>query len=222
MDTYPAQAVQVAEDFRTDVAVVEREHLGINWAYRFIRDHQNVPLPFPDTQLDLMRDSSDASGNLVTKSEQVFRALIDQKMKGTMQRPITLAPTVEESFYSWNKEHFKYRGMFFLWQVVHDDGIVDTTALRRCLSGIEPESFAGPWASMKDRSPIRRYYTKGIVRILFSIALTYADELIKADRHVEAEQTLQWLENFEIKTELGQVSTKEIAGLRNSIKKRTH
>jgi tetratricopeptide (TPR) repeat protein len=219
MDTYPAQAVQVTEGFRPDVAVIERGHLGLSWGCRFIRDHQNVPLPVPDAQLDSMKDTTDASGNTITPSDRIFRALIRQKLNGAMQRPIAIAPTVEESFYSWNKEYFRYQGMFLLWQPVRDDRSADTTAIRKCLDGIDPDSFSGPWASMKDRSPVRRFYTKQIVRILFDMALTYCQALIKAKRHIEAERTLQWLENFETNTELGNVSTEEIAGLRNAIKK---
>jgi tetratricopeptide (TPR) repeat protein len=222
MDTYPAQAVQVTEGFRTDVAVAEREHLGINWGCRFIRDCQNVPVPVPDAQLDSMRDSTDSLGTTITTSEQMFRLLLHQKQNGKMNRPIALAPTVEEAFYSWSKKHFKYQGMFLLWRPGHDDGIADTASIRKCLSGIDPEDFIGPWASMKDRSPIRRYYTKGIAGIVFEMALTYSKELIKARRDVEAERTLQWLENFEKKTELGPVSTEEILQLRNVIKKHTH
>ena len=220
MDTYPAQAVQVTERFRTDVAVVEREHLGINWACRFMRDYQNVSLPIPDAQLDLMKDSTSSSGTTITTSDQMFRSLLDQKRNRTMNRPIALAPTVEESFYSWSKEHFKYQGMFLLWQPEHNNETADTTSIRKCLSGIDPEDFTGPWASMRDRSPVRRYYTKRIVGVLFEMALTYSKELIKAKRYVEAEKTLKWLENFETKTELGQVSTENIVQLRHSIKNR--
>ncbi len=220
MDTYPAQAVQVTERFRTDVAVVEREHLGIAWGCRFMRDYQNVPLSIPDAQLDLMKDSTSSQGITITTSDQMFRSLLDRKRNGEMNRPIALAPTVEEGFYSWSKEHFKYHGMFFLWQPELTNVTADTASIRKCLSGIDPEDFTGPWASMKDRSPVRRYYTKGIVRVLFEMALTYSKELIIAKRDVEAEKTLQWLENFETKTELGQVSTDEIVQLRNSMEKR--
>lgn len=215
MDTYPAQAVQVTENFRPDVAVIEREHLGIPWAYRFIRDHQNVHLPFPDAAIDLMKDSTDASGSTITVSDQVFRALIQQKREGRMPRPITVAPTVEENFHSWDKNHFRHQGMFFVWQDAHNTGTVDTAAFRNCLDGIAPESFTGPWASPRDRSPIRRYYTKGIVEILFQMALAYSEALIKTGRNAEARRTLQWLEEFEMKTELGPVSADKINQLRN-------
>jgi len=218
MDTYPAQAVQVVEDLRADVAVIEREHLGIPWGCRFIRDHQKVPLPFSDTQLDFMKDTADNTGGVITRSDIVFKALLDQKRKGQMLRPIALAPTVEQKFYSAERDHFKYQGMFYLWEPLRDDGIADTLALRRCLAGIEPDSFSGPWASEKDRSPIRRYYTKEIVQVLFQIALTYSEALVKAKRLDEAEKTLQWLESFEKNTELGRVSIGEIARLRDAIK----
>ena len=214
MDTYPAQAVQVSEGFRTDVAVIERGHLDINWGCRFVRDHQNVPLPVSDTDLDSMKDTTDTRGQKLTKSDQIFRGWVEQKLRGDFQRPIALAPTVEETFYDWNKEHFHYRGMYFLWQAEKVGRTRDTAAIRECLDGIDPDEFTGPWASLKDRSPVRRYYTKGIVRVLSRVALTYSIELMRAKRFADADQTLRWLEVFEKRTELGEVSTNEIQELR--------
>lgn len=215
MDTYPAQAVQVADGFRSDVAVIEREHLGIAWSCRFIRDHQNVPLPIPDAALDHMSDSTDANGNVITKTAQMFRQLLQAKTRGEFARPIALAPTVDENFYTAYKGNFSFHGMFWLWQQERADGAVDTAALRLCLSKIRPDDFAGPWASEKDRSPIRRFYTRGIARVLSRIALTYSSELMKANRQNEAEATLKWLEKFEKNIEIGPVSTEEIRRLRD-------
>jgi len=221
MDTYPAQAVQVTEGLRPDVAVIEREHLGIGWSYRFIRDHQDVPLPVSDGQLDSMTDLRDNQGNIITKAQQIFRQVLDHALRGAFQRPIALAPTLEEDFYSADKKHFKYEGMFLLWQPAQDDGIADTTTIRQCLEGLDPDDFTGPWASMKDRSPVRRYYTKGLVRVLSQVALTYSHELIKVRRFSEAERTLRWVEQFESRTELGPASTKDIERLREALNKST-
>jgi hypothetical protein len=217
MDTYPAQAVQITENFRTDVAVVEREHFGIGWACRFIRDHQGVPLPVPDEQLDSMKDTADASGKTVTTSEQMFRMLLDEKVRGIFARPIALAPTLGREFYSRDEVHFQDHGMFLLWIGERTGSAIDTSDLRRCLEGIDPDDFTGPWASLKDRSPVRRYYANGIVRVLYGIALTYSEEMIRAHRFQEAESTLRWLERFERKTEFGPASMSEIERLRASI-----
>lgn len=215
MDTYPAQAVQVAEGFRPDVAVIEREHFGIAWGCRFIRDHQNVPLPVPDAELDHMTDSVDAKGSVITKAARMFRGVLQEKLRGAFNRPIALAPTLEESFYSDYKNRFKFHGMFWLWQREGGAEVADTASLRQCLNGINPAEFTGPWASEKDRSPIRRFYTKGIVRVLSRMALVYAEALIESNRQIEAEKTLAWLETFEKTTELGPVSQEEIGRLRS-------
>jgi hypothetical protein len=110
--------------------------------------------------------------------------------------------------------------MFFLWTSKSNGAKADTPALGRCLSGLDPDSFSGPWASTKDRSPVRRFYTNGVAEILFEIALRYSEELIKANRLTEAESTLQWLENFERKTEIGSVSTEKIARMRSQMQRR--
>ncbi len=214
MDTYPAQAVQVTENIRTDVAVIEKEHLGIPWAYRFIRDYQKVSLPFTDQQIEAMNDSMDAKGNIITKADKVFKSLIAQKQNNQTHRPVTIAPTVNETFISPYKNNFKYKGMFYLWQPQPDDGTIDTLMLKKYISSINTDSFSGPWASLSDRSPVRRFYTKGVVGILFQIALTYSEELIKANRIDESEKTLEWLESFEKKTEAGEICKEEIDRLR--------
>jgi len=111
--------------------------------------------------------------------------------------------------------------MFYLWRPGRDDGRADTASIRICLAAIDTSSFSGPWASVKDRSPVRRKYSRGIVRVLFEMALKYSEEMVKADRPGEAERTLQWLEQFEANTEEGRVSTREITILRNSMRARS-
>jgi hypothetical protein len=147
--------------------------------------------------------------------------VLDQALRGVFQRPVALAPTLEEDFYSSDNKHFKYEGMFLLWQPTQDNGIADTTTIRQCLEGLDPDDFSGPWASMKDRSPVRRYYTKELVRVLSQVALTYSHELIKAHHLSEAERALQWVEQFESRTELGPTSTKDIERLREALNKST-
>lgn len=218
MDTYPAKVIQISEGFRTDIVVIEKEHLGINWAARFIRDHQNVPLPISDAELDKMKELKDTQGNVISTSEQNFRKWIELKRKGSFDRPVALAPTVEPSYYKFDKEHFHYCGMYLLWKPDPAGDISDTSALRQCLSEININDFTGSWASSKDRSPIRRYYSKQIVRVLFQVALEYSRDLITAKRFNEAKQTLTWLEAFEKQTEIGMVSTDEINKLREIMK----
>jgi tetratricopeptide (TPR) repeat protein len=218
MDTYPAKVVQISESFRTDIVVIEKEHLGINWAARFIRDHNHIPLPISDAELDKMKVLKDAHGNIISTSEQNFRKWIEQKRKGSFNRPIALAPTVEQSYYEFDKEHFHYCGMYLLWKPEPAGDISDTSALRQYLSEINIDDFTGPWASLKDRSPVRRYYSKQIVRVLFQAALNYSRDLITAKRFNEAKQTLTWLEVFEKQTEIGLVSTDEINKLKEIMK----
>jgi tetratricopeptide (TPR) repeat protein len=218
MDTYPAKIVQTSEGFRADVTVIEKEHLGISWACRFIRDHQKVPLPVSDAEMDLMKEITDARGIKISPSEQNFRKWIEQKRQGHFSRPITVAPTVDEYFYNFDKKHFHYCGMYLLWKPEESSGMNGTTLLRQCLSGINPDDFTGPWASSKDRSPVRRFYSKGIVRVLYRVALTYSEDLITAKRSDEAEKILKWLEAFEERTELGAVLRNEIGKLRELMK----
>jgi hypothetical protein len=144
--------------------------------------------------------------------------MLNRKLNGTFDRPIALAPTVEESFYAAVKDHFRYHGMFWLWQRESSDGTPDTASVRRSIAGIDPDEFAGPWASTKDRSPIRRFYSNGIARVLSHMALRYSSQMVRAHRDDEAKRVLDWLERFEEHTEQGQVSTDEIHQLRSMLR----
>lgn len=104
MDTYPALALQEVEGLRTDVAVVNRSLLNTTWYARFIRDHDKLSLPFPDSQLDSLGAFKDPQGNLITVSDQILKAWLQQKANGGFSRPIAVSVTVDPGFTNAIKE----------------------------------------------------------------------------------------------------------------------
>lgn len=219
MDTYPPCAVQEAEGFRTDVVVVNRGLLSKEWFARFIRDHRGVELPFDDAQLEGLAAHKGPHGNLVSPSDQIFRGWADQKAQGLLDRPLAVAVTVEESYFSEIKDNLRYAGAFMLWHDGTANGTPDTTSMRASLSGVGTHDFAGPWVSEQDRSPIRRLYTKNVVRNVTATALTYTEQLIEAKRLSEAGRWVNWTEEVERNTELGPVSTERVAQLKGALSK---
>lgn len=219
MDTYPALALQEVEGFRTDVTVVNRSLLNTTWYARFSRDHNNLSLPFPDSQLDSLGAFKDPQGNLVTVSDQILKAWLQQKVNGDFSRPIAFSVTVDPGFTNAIKAHLQMAGPFMLWQPSPAAATPDTAMLRMNLADVNADNFAGPLVSSQDRSPVRRVYTKEIVKNVTATALTYSDLLIKSGRFSEAQNYLNWAEEFEKKTELGPAFKEQIAALKEAARR---
>jgi len=214
MDTYPPCAVQEVEGFRKDVAIVNRGTLNEPWYARFVRDYMGVPLPYDDRQLENLRAFKDDSGNLVTPSDQIFRAWADQQAQGALNRPLVIAPTVYEEFYSLVLPRVRYAGSFLELTDEAASRAPDTESMAAGLQGVSPEEFTGPWISEQDRSPVRRVGTKNIVRNVTVAALSLSESLFNANKNSEAAKWLRWAEEVDMKSELGPVYAERIRELK--------
>lgn len=220
MDTFPAQAVQVTERLRPDVAVVERGLLHTPTGRRFVNDKLGVKIPLNDAQLDSLAGVTDSGGGHRTAADLVLRGWTDRQARGAFTRPIAFAPTVEESYYEGYKDHLVNAGAFLLWQPEPISAAVDTATIRASLNGIKPGAFLGPWVAGEDRSPVRRVYTKYLARNITAAAITCAGELARGGRTRDAEGVLEWADGFERDTEVGPTFTKEIEELRAGLRPR--
>jgi tetratricopeptide (TPR) repeat protein len=217
MDTYPPGAVQEVEGFRTDVAIVNRGTLNTPWYARFVRDHAGVVLPFDDEQLQNLKAFRNSQGKLITPSDQIFRAWVDARIRGSLERPLTIAPTVDEPYYAAIRSHLRYAGAFREVTDERSAAVPDTMSMRASLQGMSPVELAGPWTSEQDRSPIRRMGTKNIVRGVTGTALSLAEALADAGRNAEAERWARWAEEVDRTSELGPVFSQRIARLKQRI-----
>jgi tetratricopeptide (TPR) repeat protein len=222
MDTYPPLAVQVAEGYRRDVAVVERGVLGTSQFQRFVRNDLGVPLPNEESNIESSADTEIGHGSIHDRSRRIFDGWLEQGADNSLERPITVAVTVDKSYYHRAEDHFRYAGPFLLWQSTPVDGTPDTTALAACLAGFHPEDFIGPWVSFQDRSPVRRIQAKRLAVNVTAAALAYAEALIDADRAPQALRVLTWAGEFEAMTELGPMFTQQIADLEEAAKRRAN
>ena len=87
------------------------------------------------------------------------------------------------------------------------------------LQGIDAGAFTGPWVSDQDRSPIRRVFTKNIVRNVTNAALVYAEALMKSDHGSEAGQWIRWADRVDRESELGPGFTDRISRLNEELAK---
>lgn len=215
MDTYPAVALQEVEHFRPDVAVVNRSLLNTSWYARYLRDQYGLPLPFEAEQLDGLKPYRDEDGNTISVSSQILKGWLSQREKGAFPRPIAISTTVGDlRFAAEAEDHLRMMGPFYSFLPEAVQSPQDTAMMRTSLAHLNPDDFRGPFVSQQDRSPVRRAYTNRLVNNIAAVALNYCKDLIKAGRTTEALKMLQWVEEFEGKTELGPVSTREIEELR--------
>jgi tetratricopeptide (TPR) repeat protein len=219
MDTYPPCAVHEVEGLRRDVVIVNRGTLETKWDARYIRDGAGVPLPIDDAQIERFEVPRDSQGNLVTLSDVIIRGWVEKKAKGFFGRPICAAVTVEERYLSTFKENMRFAGSFLEWHDAASATKPDTASMHASLEGLRPDDFAGAWVSDRDRSPIRRMYTKNLVRNVTETALVYAESLLKAKRIAEANRWIGWADELDRKAELGPVFTQRIAQLRENLPK---
>jgi hypothetical protein len=221
MDTYPPCAVQEVEGLRRDVVIVNRGTLNEDWYARFIRDDYGVPLPFDDAYLTRLDSHKDDQGNLVTPSDQIFCGWLKQKANGTFSRPLAVAVTVDENYWSNAKSNMRFAGPFFQWCNAATAQTPDTASMHASVEGLTPDDFVGPWVSDQDRSPIRRVYTKNIVRNVTETAILYGESLLKANRLPEANRWATWADELDRKAELGPVFTERISQLKERLGKMT-
>jgi len=218
MDTYPALALQVNENFRPDVVIVNRSLLNTDWYARYIRDIQKVPLALTDSELEKTKINKDKNGDLVTISDRLIRGWLDKGSQGELDRPIAIATTVSDYNFAKGKEnHFHLMGAFKQWYPRPPSSPNDTSAIRISLESIKPDDFTGPFASKADRSSVRIASSDRIVTNITHLAIDYSEMLIDSGREAEAVKMLNWAGKFESKTRLGPICTDQIAEMREKL-----
>jgi tetratricopeptide (TPR) repeat protein len=218
MDTYPAVALQVVEGFRTDVAIVNTSLLNLPWYARFINRQYNVPLPFQDSELDLLKPKRGPHKTVLTPSNQIIRGWFKQKEDNRLSRSIAIASTVDLKSLPSNIEyHLKMAGPFFLWFPLRVDNPNDIALMKMNIENIHPLDFKGPYVAPEDHSPIRITSAVGLSGCVVRIVLDYAQILIDAKRFTEASNALDLAENIDKNYVSGRIFTKEISKLRKTI-----
>jgi len=218
MDTYPAVALQVVENLRPDVCVVNLSLLNLPWYARLVAKRCDISLPFEAVELETLKVYKDEDGSVMTRSRQIVAGWLDMQKKGEFAKPLAPAATVSELGFTPDcRARLKLAGPFYLSFPEPVEGEVDMAMARVALQSINPTDFKGPWVSRYDRSPVRRVSTSRVGTNITALAIKYAYLLLESDRGAEARVWAQWAEDFDNKTEAGPYMADQIVQLRYAI-----
>jgi tetratricopeptide (TPR) repeat protein len=218
MDTYPAAALQIVEQFRTDVAIVNLSLLNTAWYAHFIGRYYNVPLPFGEAEINSLQPKMGPDKNIITPAHQIVQEWFKQKENNRFSLPITIARTVERNSLPDVERHQIFAGAYSIWSPQIVDHPDDMELMQTSIGSIVPDDFKGPFVSPQDHSPIRTVYADGVGGNAISIILHYSDLLIKEKRFSEASNSLNMAETMDKNLLSGQMYADEIAQLRKLAK----
>ena len=209
MDTYPMLALQLTENFRRDVIVVEKEWLDIDWTLRNIKNDYNLPIYFEDKDLDeVLKEKKNNWGT--TADTPVLNKWVENLKAGNFTHPIAFSVTVGPEYLAAFEKNIKYCGPYFLLNANNSKDSIDIKILGKSVNEIKISAFTGHWTSERDLSPIRTQYTKYLILNISAAALSYADELIKQKQFSKAKTILSLIEKLESESGLGLFSKEEI------------
>jgi hypothetical protein len=185
MDTYPLLAVQVAEDARSDVAVVNVSLLNTNW--------------YGDTVAVLYRlpPVSSIHGDAATGAWglEIAALWVRASMAGQLRRTVALAPSVSGEVREALPGPWQFAGTH--WRLATNGAAPsDTTSLRAALASVTPFSWRGPSTSDRDRSPIRRRSNGALPILPLMAALRYGCALQGSGDPTAAHDIAQWMRDF--------------------------
>ena len=222
MDTFPPSAIQVAEGFRPDVAIVNRSLLNTPWYARYVRDYEKVSIPFSDAALDTLSATRDSAGKVHTPSDAIFQSWLKEKEDGQLQRPLAIAVTVDWDLYAADSNQIEFAGPFLLWTQNPVRGTIDTTLVLASFKDVRPGDFAGDWVSPQDRSPVRRTATRTVVGNVIYASWRLAKTMTDAHDFAEAQHWVDWGEELVKISGLGPVYSKDLDSLRDELKQANH
>lgn len=190
-DTFPTLILQLVEQLRTDVAVINLSLLNLRWYGRLMADIHR--LPYPET---VRAPHVGPDGEPVYISTQILRHWLERARRGELGRPVAIALTVDPQGYpDLSFEHRTLEGGYFLYANEAAEP-VDVGSVRSSLEGIDIEDFAGPYTSQWDRSPVRHANSRHLADNPMAVALRCAEAALeRGDREVAGE-VLDWAERY--------------------------
>jgi hypothetical protein len=218
-DTYPAVALQVTENLRPDVAIVNMSLLNLHWYARWVRDHYNVPLPYDDKELDEVSPKPTDDGWLFI-SKQIIRGWIDMLKDGKLGRPLTVAVTMyDRKFYPESEDHQQYAGPYFQYFPEKAEDPLNMDKVKKSIDAVHPEAFAGSFVSARERRALVIKGGNGILDNVTACALRYGFALAKTGETAGAKDMAAWARNFTKVTKSGESLQDKIDALEKEAKK---
>jgi tetratricopeptide (TPR) repeat protein len=154
METYPLVALQEAEGFRRDVAVVNVSLLSAPWYARAVIRRNALPSSFATAGLDTL-GSLQEEERTISPAERIIRDWIDLRRAKQLSRPIALSVSSWEAVGTGLRE-FTFSGPYWIYQPALERPRIDASLLWYSLEQFRFTEFTGPFLSERDRSPVRR------------------------------------------------------------------
>lgn len=198
MDTYPAVALQHKEGLRPDVVVVNLSLLNLGWYARLLAERHDLPMPPEIEKAGDLKPYRDEEGLIVTAGTQTVQSWIEMQPTGGFDRPLCAAVTVANPDFTPDTcNRMVLCGPYYEIMPSAAESKIDLDRLAESLDGIDPVEFEGAFASLIDRSPVRRTATRKIASNITAAMLRYAAGLADAGRWDEAAEGLGRAEVFD-------------------------
>jgi tetratricopeptide (TPR) repeat protein len=198
MDTYPAVALQETENFRTDIIVMNYSLLNTRWYQKHIQDRYGVQFPLTDDELNNLCPAKEKDNKVNTVASQIMKELCAARTKGEFEHPVAISITVLDlSFIKGVENHIILKGAYNLLASEPVDINYDIEAVKTSLESLNINDFTGPFVSEKDRSPVRRSYTRSIASNFPNLAILVIEKYSASDRIDEALEMQDWAEQVE-------------------------
>jgi tetratricopeptide (TPR) repeat protein len=198
MDTYPAVALQETENFRTDIIVMNYSLLNTRWYQKHIQDRYGVQFPLTDDELNNLCPAKEKDNKVNTVASQIMKELCAARTKGEFEHPVAISITVLDlSFIKGVENHIILKGAYNLLASEPVDINYDIEAVKTSLESLNINDFTGPFVSEKDRSPVRRSYTRSIASNFPNLAILVIEKYSASDRIDEALEMQDWAEQME-------------------------
>lgn len=222
MDTYPAVALQESESFRSDVIVMNYSLLNTRWYQKHLQDRYGVQFPLTDDELDNLYPAKGKHDKVNTVAAQIMKELCAARTKGEFEHPVAISITVLDlSFIKGVENHIILKGAYNLLESEPVDINYDIEAVKTSLESLNINDFTGPFASEKDKSPVRRSYTRSIASNFPNLAILVIEKYSASDRIDEALEMLDWAEQVEKSVIKDPEIDARLKEIRKSITKKT-
>lgn len=127
LDTYPALAIQQEEGFRTDVVVVNRPMLGLDWYARLISKRHRLRLLLNDQQLATYYDEAAVNSRMKTRDDRsmdevLLDGWLERAQEGKLERPVAITSVTAEELTAMMSRGFVYKGRADQLNFVYNGG----------------------------------------------------------------------------------------------------
>lgn len=177
-DTYPAVALQLIEQLRKDVLVVNLALLNLPWYAKFQSKRGDFPLGFGEDEVEHLEYQYNYEKHQWEKSiaDQILERWIDLQESGQLSRPITIAATCGSVGYNLlqNSKYAKQFTAIGPYSCMHCT--LDTTKLNAWIDALPLKDFQTPYFNPDvEHSPILRDVPSNaaFINVLIAIVRMY-------------------------------------------------